>query len=286
MKIRLAAIGVLALTVSLEGAAQAQPGSSSEPIVIGASLPLSAAPAWRRAQADPLRDRGYRHSAIRLKYIENFPVDSVHSVIPKVNPGQITQNIRSGKSHCSISIDLEIKSFECWKNQRYSQIYELSNCLTCFGSVDCWSEAKQGVRNADDRSDRRYELGKHGGLYRRINDQVRVRLGGLHSADIVMRSVDFAAIVGLQQAEAWDEVGSVLSRIGCDLRNAGANCLLICTNIMHKFTDSVILGCTEIGLLIGPQHLDLPTIDSTLLHAAAAVEFARDPTSPKWVRAA
>src|SRR5262249_57589468 len=38
--------------------------------------------------------------------------------------------------------------------------------------------------------------------------------------------------------------------------------------------DSVILGCTEIGLLIGPQHIDLPTFDSTLLHADAAVAFA------------
>jgi aspartate racemase len=39
--------------------------------------------------------------------------------------------------------------------------------------------------------------------YRRINEQVRVRLGGLHSADVVMRSVDFAGIVGLQQTDAW-----------------------------------------------------------------------------------
>ncbi len=38
--------------------------------------------------------------------------------------------------------------------------------------------------------------------------------------------------------------------------------------------DSVILGCTEIGLLIGPQHIALPTFDSTLLHADAAVDFA------------
>jgi aspartate racemase len=38
--------------------------------------------------------------------------------------------------------------------------------------------------------------------------------------------------------------------------------------------DSVILGCTEIGLLVGPQHFDLPVFDSTLLHADAAVAFA------------
>ena len=223
--------------------------------------------------------------------------------------------------------------------------------------------------------------------YRRINEQVRVRLGGLHSADVVMRSVDFAGIVGLQQSDAWDEASDVLSGIGRDLQNAGAKCLLICTNTMHKLADgvqravdvpllhivdvtaealkvagarrplllatrytmeqdfylsrlrerhgieaivptevdraivhdiifeelcqgivsdasrqryvdiiargrssgadSVILGCTEIGLLIGSQHIELPTFDSTLLHADAAVEFAlgRDDDAP-WVRAA
>jgi aspartate racemase len=210
--------------------------------------------------------------------------------------------------------------------------------------------------------------------YRRINEQVRDRLGGLHSADVIIRSVDFAGIVGLQKSDAWDEASAVLARIGRDLQNAGAGCLLICTNTMHKLADgvqqavdvpllhivdvtadalkaagairplllatrytmeqdfylsrlrerhgieaivpveadrtvvhdiifdelcqgivrdtsrqqyldivargraagadSVILGCTEIGLLIRPEHLDLPTFDSTLLHADAAVEFS------------
>ena len=41
--------------------------------------------------------------------------------------------------------------------------------------------------------------------------------------------------------------------------------------------DAVILGCTEIGLLIGPQHTDLPVFDSTLLHSEAAVDFADGP---------
>jgi aspartate racemase len=212
--------------------------------------------------------------------------------------------------------------------------------------------------------------------YRRINEQVRTRLGGLHSADVVMRSVDFAGIVGLQKADRWDDAAAVLSAIGRDLQSAGAACLLICTNTMHKLADSVqravdvpllhivdvtaeallaagvrrplllatrytmeqdfylarlrdqhgiaaivpaeadraivhdvifdelcqgivkdssrqrfvdiiarsraagadsvILGCTEIGLLIGPQDIDLPTFDSTLLHADAAVAFALD----------
>src|SRR3954465_13822163 len=75
--------------------------------------------------------------------------------------------------------------------------------------------------------------------YRRINEQVRVRLGGLHSADVVMRSVDFAGIVGLQQTDAWDQASAVLADIGRDLQNAGAKCLLICTNTMHKLADNI-----------------------------------------------
>ena len=210
--------------------------------------------------------------------------------------------------------------------------------------------------------------------YRRINEQVRDRLGGLHSAELLMRSVDFEDIVGLQKADAWAEAGAALSRLACDLERGGADCILICTNTMHKLADtvqsavsiplihiadttgeavkktgarrplllatrytmeqdfyvahlrdqhgvdvivpeaedratvhriifdelccgtvlavsrqlyidiigrgcaagadSVILGCTEIGLLLGPNDIDLPVFDSTLLHADAAVEFS------------
>jgi aspartate racemase len=208
--------------------------------------------------------------------------------------------------------------------------------------------------------------------YRRINEQIRARLGGLHSGDILLRSVDFKEIVDLQKAGAWGEAEAVLSTIARDLERAGAGCVLICTNTMHKLADcveraihvpllhivdavgdaltaagmqrplllatrftmeqdfyisrlrarygidpiipdaddrqivhdvifdelcqgrveggsrrrfldivarahgadSVVLGCTEIGLLIGSDDLDLPTFDSTLLHADAAVDFA------------
>lgn len=210
--------------------------------------------------------------------------------------------------------------------------------------------------------------------YRRINEQVRDRLGGLHSAEVVMRSVNFDGIVGLQQANEWDQAGQVLSRLARDLERAGAACILICTNTMHKLADtvqgavtvpllhiadvtaeavkeagahrplllatrytmeqdfylsrlrekyqldplvpdvedrvivhqtifdelcqgivhdtsrqrfkeiiargrargadSVILGCTEIGLLIGEKDFDLPVFDSTLIHADTAVDFS------------
>jgi aspartate racemase len=222
--------------------------------------------------------------------------------------------------------------------------------------------------------------------YRRINEQVRARLGGLHSADILMRSVNFDAIVGLQKAGAWDEAAGIMAAIGRDLENGGAECLLICTNTMHKLADSVrravkipllhiadvtaealkasstrqplllatrytmeqdfyrsrlrdrhgidpiipdaddrgvvhdvifgelcqgmvrdssrrayldiiargqargadsvILGCTEIGLLVGPECIELPTFDSTLLHADAAVEFALGRNDAPWLHAA
>lgn len=210
--------------------------------------------------------------------------------------------------------------------------------------------------------------------YRRLNEQVRERFGGLHSADILMRSVDFEAIVELQKTGRWDEAERVLCGIARDLEKAGAACLLICTNTMHKLADrveqavtvpllhiadvtaeavqraglerplllatrytmeqdfylgrlrerfglepivpdaddravihdiifqelccgivrdasrrrylevvergrakgadGVILGCTEIGLLIGAKHTDLAVFDSTLLHADAAIDFA------------
>ncbi len=210
--------------------------------------------------------------------------------------------------------------------------------------------------------------------YRRINEQVRGRMGSLHSADILLRSVDFAAIVALQLAGEWKQAAAVLCDIAKRLEDGGADCVLICTNTMHKLApevaeaisvplihigdatgeaalktgvktplllatrytmeqdfyasrlretygldviipheddrktvhdvifnelccgiisddsrraymqisergreagaDSVILGCTEIGLLIGAEHTGLPTLDSTLLHADAAVDYA------------
>lgn len=212
--------------------------------------------------------------------------------------------------------------------------------------------------------------------YRRINETVRDRLGGLHSAEVILHSVNFEAIVALQKAGDWDQAGAVLAQIARNLEGAGADCVLICTNTMHKLADtvqgaisipllhitdvtgeavkaagcrrplllatrytmeqdfylsklrddhglaplvpndedrtavhdiifselccgvvsaasrqryldviatakaagadSVILGCTEIGLLISAGDFDLPAFDSTLIHADAAVAFALD----------
>ena len=74
--------------------------------------------------------------------------------------------------------------------------------------------------------------------YRLANELVRERLGGLHSARIVLSSVDFADIEALQVAGRWDEAGRLLEAAK-GLEAAGAELLLICTNTMHKVADQV-----------------------------------------------
>jgi aspartate racemase len=209
--------------------------------------------------------------------------------------------------------------------------------------------------------------------YKLINEAVRTRLGGLHSAELVLHSVDFQAVVDLQKAGRWNDAAAHLGKAGRGLERAGADCVLICTNTMHivadevaatvnipllniidetakvliaagvrqplllatRYTmeqgfyarrmathgltvttpgeagrtlvhdaifnelcagivrdesrdafldlivkakdegcDAVILGCTEICLLLDPAKLPLPGYDSTAIHANAAVDFA------------
>lgn len=210
--------------------------------------------------------------------------------------------------------------------------------------------------------------------YQLLNEGVKEALGGLHSAKCILYSVDFAEIEQLQHAGDWDQTAVLLADAAKKMEFAGADCVLICTNTMHKvapqvqaaisipllhiadrtgkalkdqqvkkvgllgtaFTmeqsfykqrlednfglevlvpddgdrqlvhqiiyqelclgetldqsrneylriidqlqakgaEAIILGCTEIGLLVQQQHTSVPLLDTTALHAAAAVEFA------------
>ena len=210
--------------------------------------------------------------------------------------------------------------------------------------------------------------------YRAINEGVKEALGGLHSAKIILHSVDFAPIEALQQKEDWDKTAEILSAAARSVELCGADFLIICTNTMHKvapriqeaitipilhiadatarvlqknnirragllgtkFTmeqdfyksrlkdnfgievvvpaaegreaihriifeelclgqikkesgqrflgiigelresgaEAVILGCTEIGLLIRQADTTMPLYDTTTIHAAGAVQFA------------
>ena len=209
--------------------------------------------------------------------------------------------------------------------------------------------------------------------YRLINQGVRQRLGGLHSAELLMHSVDFAPIENLQHTGDWEGASKILIDAARRLQAGGADFFLIGTNTMHQvapavaaavdipllhiadatarvlvsnevrrvgllgtaFTmelefyrerierhnievvvpelhdrqmvhdiiyqelclgkvdddsrevylaiidrlreqhiDGVILGCTEIGLLLDSRHTDMPLYDTTEIHATQAVDFA------------
>ena len=75
--------------------------------------------------------------------------------------------------------------------------------------------------------------------YRLINEDVARRLGGLHSARIVMASVDFAEIEALQVAGDWDTARELLAHEARGLQAAGADFLVLCTNTMHKVADGI-----------------------------------------------
>ncbi len=209
--------------------------------------------------------------------------------------------------------------------------------------------------------------------YRIINETVKERLGGLHSAQSLMFSFDFAEIEALQMAGQWDAATQRMIEAGQQLERGGADFIVICTNTMHKMANAmqaelnipilhiatptaekikaqniqkigllgtkftmeedfyknvlvkegleviipdaesrievnriiyeelvlgilqddsrrtyqaiiadlqqagaegVILGCTEIGLLIQEKDSIIPTFDTTILHAVAAVDYA------------
>lgn len=72
-----------------------------------------------------------------------------------------------------------------------------------------------------------------------INELVRERLGGVASADLLIRSFNFADIEALQEAGRWDEAGRVLAEAAANLAAGGADAIVICTNTMHRIADTV-----------------------------------------------
>lgn len=75
--------------------------------------------------------------------------------------------------------------------------------------------------------------------YRIINETVKERLGGLHSAKLILYSVDFHEIELLQRSENWTEAGRLLARAARSLQAAGADIVVLCTNTMHKVADAI-----------------------------------------------
>ena len=75
--------------------------------------------------------------------------------------------------------------------------------------------------------------------YRIVNQEVKARLGGLHSAKCLLYSVDFEEIEALQRRNQWPKAAGVLSRAAQGLEKGGADFILICTNTMHKVAEEV-----------------------------------------------
>ncbi len=90
--------------------------------------------------------------------------------------------------------------------------------------------------------------------YRQINETVREQLGGLHSARLVLYSVDFQEIERLQHAGDWAAAGAALALAACALEAAGADFLVLCTNTMHKVAADI-----EAAVAIPLFHIADPT---------------------------
>ena len=93
--------------------------------------------------------------------------------------------------------------------------------------------------------------------YKLINEGVRDRLGGLHSAQLVLYSVDFEPIERLQNADRWDDAATILTDAARSIEAAGADFLVLCTNTMHKVAPSI-----EAAISIPLLHIADATADA------------------------
>ncbi|MED0771256.1 aspartate/glutamate racemase family protein [Bacillus siamensis] len=92
--------------------------------------------------------------------------------------------------------------------------------------------------------------------YRIINEEIKKKLGGLHSAKCVLYSVDFKEIEHYQSEGAWDKAGAALGEAARSLEKAGADFIVICTNTMHK-----VIGYIQKMITIPILHIADATAD-------------------------
>jgi len=92
--------------------------------------------------------------------------------------------------------------------------------------------------------------------YRQINEAIKERLGGLHSAKIILYSVDFHEVEQLQHGGDWMAAGALLAKAAQALESAGADFLVLCTNTMHKVAPAI-----EAAVRIPLLHIADPTAE-------------------------
>ena len=96
--------------------------------------------------------------------------------------------------------------------------------------------------------------------YRIINETVKEQLGGLHSAKLVLYSVDFHEVERMQHAGDWAAAGALMVNAARGLQAAGAECVVVCTNTMHKVAEFIVAS-VNIPLL----HIADPTANAIKL---------------------
>ena len=102
--------------------------------------------------------------------------------------------------------------------------------------------------------------------YREINRQVSQSLGGLHSAEILIYSIDFDPLAQLQREGRWDQAANLLVEAALKLQNAGADFLLLCTNTMHKVATQI-----EDAIQIPLLHIADTTAQTLVNHKIQSV---------------
>lgn len=75
--------------------------------------------------------------------------------------------------------------------------------------------------------------------YKLINENIKTRLGGLHSAELLLRSVDFNPIAEMQKADRWNEIGRLMAVWANELKAGGAEAILITSNTLHLFAEDI-----------------------------------------------
>jgi len=114
--------------------------------------------------------------------------------------------------------------------------------------------------------------------YRLINQKIRVELGGLHSAKLVLYSVDFAEIEELQHKGDWQATAEILGSAGQAVESAGADLLVLCTNTMHKVASEIEQAVTIPLLHIADATASLLKADGITCVGLLGTKFTMEQT--------
>lgn len=110
--------------------------------------------------------------------------------------------------------------------------------------------------------------------YRIINEEVKSKLGGLHSARCLLYSVDFSEIEAFQANGEWDKAGELLGNAAVIKPSSREYYKDVIKSLVENGAEGIILGCTEIGLLVKQEDAAVPLFDTTHIHAMEAVNKA------------